>query len=62
MLLDLCDDPDARQVLQRAYHIQKPLRIEKWGPTGLPPLSDLAPVGLIEQQMAITLGVLLLYP
>ena len=55
--LDLCDDPQARAVLQKAYHEQGELRIERWGHTGLPPLLVNAPVGLHDQQMAITMGV-----
>jgi len=55
--LDLCDDPGARALFKTAYRDQAELRVDRHGASGLPPTLVNAPVGLLEQQMAITLGV-----
>jgi hypothetical protein len=49
--LDLCEDPEARNMLRKAYKDQVQLRLDRWGETGLPPVLVNAPKGLQEQQM-----------
>mmetsp|Transcript_24444 Transcript_24444/g.58608 ORF Transcript_24444/g.58608 Transcript_24444/m.58608 type:complete len:686 (-) Transcript_24444:52-2109(-) len=60
--LDLCDDMDARKIIKDAYSIQGDLRVDRWGPSGVPPPADgvARPVPIEEQALVITGGVPLL--
>ena len=56
--LDMCDNMEARAIIKKAYSVQGDLRVERWGPGGLPPPIDGArPVAIEEQVMRITGGV-----
>jgi len=58
--LDLCDYAEARAILRTSYQDQTNLRIQRWGPTGLPPTGEEVPLSLHEQAMEITMGIPLL--
>ncbi len=52
--LDLCDDMGARKVMKDAYKKQGDLRVERWGPGGVPPLREgEKPVTILEQAIKV---------